>query len=876
MAATSSPEDAVRSWLASLNLGQYAQQFIELGLLSLIFVSSPPLLAAPYPLCPISYDDPSMIHALDKSDLDEMNITLPGHRKRILLNAPNYNPQQVAQALLAAPTPVPSAATALPPTPAPTPAPTSVSAPVPDEAAPPAASQPESEPEAEPQPSASTASEANGAPEYAIATPETIPGENEDDLEASASQSPVASSAPVPVEAKRPPPPAGRKPPPPKPAPRPKPRMSSGSVAPAEDPPAPPTTKAAPPASPKAASTVGSQPQEAPPALPKANKPSLVPSEPAPEPPAPVNPIPAEPAPARPPAPQPTPPAEPISRRPPAALPDSQAGETIRERAPLPDPTPASDSLDEVEEERDAVPSLPSRPPAAAPPSLPKRPSSEMITPTVPPQLPSRPLSTAVETAPPKLPQRPMSMAPAGASGSAGDAPSLPQRNVSQAQAVQPPAVPTTPRPKSMIQVDQPASDEETIFLLGESNGVFTKNAVNIFTTAGELLQNYLLETKSPSDSTTHEWQLWEVLECPPVERQLAAHERILEVKSRWPKHFESKLIVRFVANELVGSPSRQLQGQLYKRGGTRKTWKSRFCVLQDTAIAYYQKQPKTLAEIEKPLGTFVFVNALVYNVRNYKRAPKSSLCYCIRPLDDGVFWPGETEKEVVDFWDNHCKFMCAYSAKERATWVASIIQAQQDLIDKGEIYGSLDGPPVPQSIDNDVEDEEAPAPEEPVPETVEDASEAASSPPAVDAMPTSSEPGEGTCLFFREWHRRDEPPRAEPPLSEQHLMYGMILSIKQFVNKISPVTETGIEFGSYATETYRLHFMETASKLKFVITTDLQTQNMRDILRSIHTELFVPYIAGTPTLDVGQPIKSSGFEASLDAKIKGLPFYSS
>lgn len=55
--------DSVRAFLASLKLEQYADNFLQNG-----------------------YDEESSLKSIDEKDLDAMNITLPGHRKRLLQN----------------------------------------------------------------------------------------------------------------------------------------------------------------------------------------------------------------------------------------------------------------------------------------------------------------------------------------------------------------------------------------------------------------------------------------------------------------------------------------------------------------------------------------------------------------------------------------------------------------------------------------------------------------------------------------------------------------------------------------------------------------------------------------------------------------------
>lgn len=128
-----------------------------------------------------------------------------------------------------------------------------------------------------------------------------------------------------------------------------------------------------------------------------------------------------------------------------------------------------------------------------------------------------------------------------------------------------------------------------------------------------------------------------------------------------------------------------------------------------------------------------------------------------------------------------------------------------------------------------------------------------------------------GTCLYYTEWNRTNAAGISSD--QEKKLMYGMIFSIKSFVSRISPM-DMKEGFQTFTTSKYKLQFYETPSGLKFVMNTDINAGNTRDVLHQIYSTIYVEYVVKNPLLDPREPITSEIFAQKLDDYVRGLPIF--
>ncbi|RPA83836.1 putative TRAPP complex subunit [Ascobolus immersus RN42] len=104
-------------------------------------------------------------------------------------------------------------------------------------------------------------------------------------------------------------------------------------------------------------------------------------------------------------------------------------------------------------------------------------------------------------------------------------------------------------------------------------------------------------------------------------------------------------------------------------------------------------------------------------------------------------------------------------------------------------------------------------------------------------------------------------------------LVFGVIFSLRNMVRKLSGPEDN---FISYRTPDYKLHYYETPTNLKFVMLSDVKTNNLRVVLHQIYVSLYVEYVVKNPLSRTIEHPKGKGvavdlFEAGLDGFIKQI-----
>jgi len=132
-----------------------------------------------------------------------------------------------------------------------------------------------------------------------------------------------------------------------------------------------------------------------------------------------------------------------------------------------------------------------------------------------------------------------------------------------------------------------------------------------------------------------------------------------------------------------------------------------------------------------------------------------------------------------------------------------------------------------------------------------------------------------GQCLHYHEWSR---PRRPEHGLAEDaKLVFGLLFSLKQFCIKVDPCraegdNEDGSVARSIATDTYKLHFLDSPTGIRIALVTEPSAGDLRAAMRHIYENLYAQMVMRNPEYEPGAAIKCENFCRELDRYVGGLP----
>jgi len=118
-----------------------------------------------------------------------------------------------------------------------------------------------------------------------------------------------------------------------------------------------------------------------------------------------------------------------------------------------------------------------------------------------------------------------------------------------------------------------------------------------------------------------------------------------------------------------------------------------------------------------------------------------------------------------------------------------------------------------------------------------------------------------GTRLFHQEWVKAKN---YQGSPGDPKLLFGLLYSLKSFTQKLDP-KQAGSTFKSVRTETYKLHYFETATGLRFALISDPGAPDLRECLRHIYGHIYVEYVSKNAQYSAGNDIDSPLFLAAIN-----------
>eukprot|EP00288_Rhodomonas_lens_P018014 CAMPEP_0177700496 /NCGR_PEP_ID=MMETSP0484_2-20121128/6124_1 /TAXON_ID=354590 /ORGANISM="Rhodomonas lens, Strain RHODO" /LENGTH=134 /DNA_ID=CAMNT_0019211697 /DNA_START=69 /DNA_END=470 /DNA_ORIENTATION=- len=122
-----------------------------------------------------------------------------------------------------------------------------------------------------------------------------------------------------------------------------------------------------------------------------------------------------------------------------------------------------------------------------------------------------------------------------------------------------------------------------------------------------------------------------------------------------------------------------------------------------------------------------------------------------------------------------------------------------------------------------------------------------------------------GICLYYEDWNRAK---KLMGEAEEQKLIFGLLFSLKASVAQMRPGGEdkpAADALHCYSTSSYKLHYFETPTGLRFILLTDPGVPSLRECLRQVYSHIFVEYVVKNPLQPMDQPITCSYFVQALN-----------
>ena len=115
-------------------------------------------------------------------------------------------------------------------------------------------------------------------------------------------------------------------------------------------------------------------------------------------------------------------------------------------------------------------------------------------------------------------------------------------------------------------------------------------------------------------------------------------------------------------------------------------------------------------------------------------------------------------------------------------------------------------------------------------------------------------------CLFYRAWDREEVSQSLD---SETKNIAGLLYTLRQLLNELSP--KESARFESFATDTYRLHYLKPLSGFSFLLFTEPGARSLQTQLKHIYKDIFIELVIKNPLYTVGDKIELESFRNTLD-----------